>query len=48
MNKETKEDQAVIEYAEKNGCTIAAAWLRIAESLKPKHQSKSEKPANGT
>lgn len=36
--KEKKDDEAAIEYAEKNGCTVAAARLRLAQSTANKPQ----------
>lgn len=37
--KESKDDAAAIEYAEKHGCTVAAAKLHLARAEKPKEKA---------
>jgi hypothetical protein len=38
MNKDIKEELAVLDYAEKNGCTVAAARVRLGQSTARKPQ----------
>ncbi len=45
MNKDIKDDLAVLEYATKHNCTVAAARLRTAhEAKKPEAGGTTELP----